>query len=57
MPDDLTPLWISLKTALVATVLAAILGIAIARWMMGYRGRMRGWIDGVLTCRWCYRPL
>lgn len=49
MPDDLTPLWISLKTALVATVLAAILGIAIARWMMGYRGRARGWIDGLLT--------
>ncbi|WP_239112207.1 molybdate ABC transporter permease subunit [Halomicronema sp. CCY15110] len=49
MPDDLSPLWISLKTALVATGLAAILGITIARGMMDYRGWARGWIDGVLT--------
>ena len=49
MPADLTPLWISLKTALVATLLAACLGIVIARWMMSYRGRARGVIDGILT--------
>jgi molybdate transport system permease protein len=49
MPADLSPLWISLKTAVVATVLAAVLGIAIARWMMSYRGKARGWIDGILT--------
>ncbi|MEM6521593.1 MAG: molybdate ABC transporter permease subunit, partial [Cyanobacteria bacterium P01_C01_bin.70] len=49
MPADLSPLWISLKTATVATVLAAIVGIAIAYWMSGYRGRGRGWIDGILT--------
>ena len=49
MPDDWTPLWISLKTALAATLLAFFLGIAAARWMMTYRGRGRGLIDGVLT--------
>lgn len=49
MLEDLTPLWISLRTALVATLLAAILGIATARWMVTYRGKYRGLIDGVLT--------
>jgi len=49
MPEDLSPLWISLKTAFVATVLAAFLGILVARWMMTYRGKTRGLIDGVLT--------
>jgi molybdate transport system permease protein len=49
MPDDLTPLWISLKTAVVATLFAALLGIACARWMLHYRGRSRGLIDGILT--------
>lgn len=49
MFEDLTPLWISLKTAFTATLLAALLGIAAARWMMGYRGRGRGWIDGIFT--------
>lgn len=49
MPADLSPLWISLKTALVATVLAALLGILVARWMLSYRGKARGGIDGVLT--------
>ncbi|MEO1144152.1 MAG: molybdate ABC transporter permease subunit [Cyanobacteria bacterium J06638_22] len=49
MPDDLTPLWISLKTAFAATGFAFLLGIGVARWMMTYRGRGRGVIDGVLT--------
>ena len=49
MPDDLTPLWISLKTAIAATGFAFLLGIGVARWMMTYRGRARGVIDGVLT--------
>lgn len=49
MAEDLTPLWISLKTASVATVLAAIAGVVIARWMLSYRGKGRGLIDGVLT--------
>jgi molybdate transport system permease protein len=49
MPVDLSPLWISLKTAFTATLFASLGGILAARWMMGYRGRFRGWIDGILT--------
>ncbi|TVQ20799.1 MAG: molybdate ABC transporter permease subunit [Leptolyngbya sp. DLM2.Bin15] len=49
MPNDLAPLWISLKTAFSATLLVVILGILIARWMLSYRGRARGLIDGILT--------
>ncbi|MGJ3252313.1 MAG: molybdate ABC transporter permease subunit [Elainellaceae cyanobacterium] len=49
MPENLTPLWISLRTAFVATLLASVFGILIARWMVGYRGKARGLIDGVLT--------
>ncbi|NJO19675.1 MAG: molybdate ABC transporter permease subunit, partial [Spirulinaceae cyanobacterium RM2_2_10] len=49
MPEALAPLWISLKTAIAAALLAAGLGILVARWMMSYRGRARGLIDGVLT--------
>ena len=49
MPADLSPLWISLKTALTATLLAALLGIAAARWMISERRRATGWIDGLLT--------
>ena len=49
MEFDLSPLWISLKTALVATIFAFVLGIAVAGWMFGYRGKARGLIDGVFT--------
>ena len=49
MPADLSPLWISLKTALTATLLAALLGIAAARWMVSDRRRAHRWIDGLLT--------
>lgn len=49
MDVDLSPLWISLKTAFVATILAFCLGIAAARWLFGYQGQGKGVIDGVLT--------
>jgi molybdate ABC transporter permease protein len=48
MPDDLSPLWISLRTSAAATVLAFVAGIAAARLVNGYRGRARGLLDGVL---------
>ncbi len=48
MEFDLSPLWLSLKTAAAATVITFFLGIAAARWMVGYRGRGRGLIDGLL---------
>lgn len=47
--DDWAPLWTSLTTALTATLLDAWLGIITARWMMRYRGRWRGLLDGVCT--------
>jgi molybdate transport system permease protein len=49
MPTDLSPLWISLKTAFTATGLAFLLGVAAARWMVTFGGRARGLIDGLLT--------
>ena len=49
MVFDLLPLWISLRTALVATLVTFFLGIAAARWMFTYRGKARGLIDGLLT--------
>ena len=49
MDFDLSPLWISLKTAVVATGLAFIGGIGAARGMLVYRGRWQGVLDGLLT--------
>lgn len=49
MPLDFSPLWISLKTASVATVFAFLAGIATAEIMFNYRGRLKGLIDGILT--------
>ena len=51
---DLSPFWISLKTAVASTILTSGLGLAAARWMMncrsGKNGRRRwGLIDGVFT--------
>ena len=46
---DLSPIWISLKTATVATAIAFWLGIAIAGWMLDYKGKFKGAIDGLLT--------
>ncbi|MGK7914368.1 MAG: molybdate ABC transporter permease subunit [Prochloraceae cyanobacterium] len=46
---DLSPVWISLKTAATATAIDFLLGIVAARWMWGYRGVAKGLIDGVLT--------
>lgn len=43
----LSPLWISLKTVLTATVITFFLGIAAAHWMAGYRGWLKNAIDGL----------
>jgi len=48
MPADLSPLWISLRAAVLATALAFVSGIAAARLVSGWRGRGRGLLDGVL---------
>lgn len=49
MPLDLSPLWISLKTALLATVFTFFLGIAAAYGMLGYRGKWKSLIEGVFV--------
>ena len=43
----LSPLWISLRTVLVATAITFFLGIAAARWMARYNGRFKNLIDGI----------
>lgn len=47
MPADLSPLWISLKIAFLATLITFCLGTAAAYWMLGYRGKGRSLIEGV----------
>ena len=49
MFHDLTPIWISLKTATTATAIAFFLGILAARWMLGYRGKFKGVIESLFT--------
>jgi molybdate ABC transporter permease protein len=48
MPSDLSPLWISLKAAILATFITFGLGIAAAYWMLGYRGKGRSLLEGLL---------
>jgi len=43
----LSPLLISVKTVLVATVITFFLGIAAARWIARYTGRFKNIIDGI----------
>jgi molybdate transport system permease protein len=49
MPQDLSPLWISLKTSLLATFVTFFVGIAAAYWMLGYRGKGKSLIEGVFV--------
>lgn len=49
MNFDVSPLWISMKTACAATIITFFLGIAAAWFVTGLRGRFKGIIDGVLT--------
>ncbi|KOP23074.1 maltoporin [Hapalosiphon sp. MRB220] len=48
MPQDLSPLWISLKTSLLATLITFFIGVATAYWMLGYRGKGKSFIEGIL---------
>jgi molybdate ABC transporter permease protein len=48
MPADLSPLWISLKTALLATIATFLLGIAAAYWMLNYRGKGKFLLESIL---------
>ncbi|GDZ94975.1 molybdate ABC transporter, inner membrane subunit [Planktothrix agardhii CCAP 1459/11A] len=48
MTTDLSPLWISLKTAGLATIATFFLGTAAAYGMLGYRGRWKSLMEGLL---------
>lgn len=47
MPQDLSPLWISLKTSLLATFITFFVGIAAAYWMLEYRGKGKSFIEAI----------
>jgi molybdate transport system permease protein len=47
MTDYLSPLLISLKTVLAATVITFFLGLVAARWMARYTGRMKSAVDAL----------
>lgn len=49
MPFDISPLWISLKTAAIATAVTFFVGIAVAYAMLGYRGKWKSLIEGILV--------
>jgi molybdate transport system permease protein len=44
---DISPLWISLKTAAFATTITFFLGIVAAYWMLGYQGKWKSIIEGI----------
>ena len=46
---DFSPLWISLKTGIVASLVSFVLGILAAWFVVSRRGRTRGIWDGILT--------
>ena len=47
MALNLSPLWISLKIAAIATVIIFFIGIAAAHWMLTYRGKWKPLIEGL----------
>ena len=47
--SEISPLWISIKTAFTATIIVFFIGIGVAWFMASYKGRARGIIDGILT--------
>jgi len=49
MSLDLSPLWISISTALLATLITFFLGIIVAYRIVNYKGIFKGLIDGLLT--------
>ncbi|MGI0485121.1 molybdate ABC transporter permease subunit [Pantanalinema rosaneae CENA516] len=49
VPLDLSPLWISLKVSLLATVLTFFAGVAAAYWMLNYQGRGKSLLEGIFV--------
>ncbi|MFW2488870.1 molybdate ABC transporter permease subunit [Clostridium chromiireducens] len=49
MDIDFSPLWISIKTALFATIITFFFGIIFSYWVSNFKGKSKGIIDGLLT--------
>jgi len=49
VPPDLSPLWVSLKVSLLATVFTFVAGVTVAYWMLGYRGRGKSFLEGLFV--------
>ena len=49
MNFDFSPLFISLKSALLGTSITFVLGLIIAYWMSNYNGKLKSIIDSILT--------
>lgn len=46
---DWSPLWVSIKTSLCATVVALSLGVPAARWVAGMKTEAKAVVDGLFT--------
>ena len=46
---DFAPLWISIKTATLSTIITFFLGIIVSYWMTNFKGKSKGIIDGLFT--------
>jgi len=46
MSEYLSPLWVSLKTVITTMVITVVLGVAAARWMARYHGKLTPLLDG-----------
>ncbi len=46
---DFSPLWVTLKTGIVASVFSFFIGIAFAELVINTKGRVRAFWDGLLT--------
>ncbi len=56
MPQDLSPLWISIKVALVATLFTFAIGITAAYAMLSYRGKWKSLIEGIIIAPMVFPP-
>lgn len=52
---DWSPLFISIKTGIAATIVSFFLGIWAARKVLKAKTGLRAVLDGILTRRWCFR--
>ncbi|ACK66196.1 molybdate ABC transporter, inner membrane subunit [Rippkaea orientalis PCC 8801] len=47
MDLDISPLFISLRASIIATIIVFFIGMAAARWMLDYKGKGKGIIDSI----------